>query len=56
MHPNTLAALQALAVTLAEHPEDAAELMTYGHLTEQLADALDDACGACIVTHEFDTP
>jgi len=42
MHPDTLAALRLLAVTLILHPEDAAELSDYGHLPDHLADVISD--------------
>jgi hypothetical protein len=42
MHPDTLAALRLLAVTLILHPEDAAELSDYGHLPDHLGDVIDD--------------
>jgi hypothetical protein len=42
MHPATLAALRALAVALAEHPEDKAELAIYGRMPDHLADAIED--------------
>lgn len=56
MNQTTLTALQLLARSLALHPEDAAELMAYGHLPEHLADALDDAGGACIEPSGPDAP
>jgi hypothetical protein len=42
MHPDTLAALRLLAVTLILHPEDAQELNDYGHLPDHLADVISD--------------
>jgi hypothetical protein len=45
MHPDTLAALRLLALALAAHPEDLAELAIYGNIPEHLADALDDHAG-----------
>jgi hypothetical protein len=42
MHPDTLAALRLLAVTLILHPEDAAALSIYGDLPDHLGDVIDD--------------
>ena len=42
MHPDTLAALRLLAVTLILHPEDAEELKDYGDLPDHLADVISD--------------
>jgi len=45
MHPDTIAALRLLALALAAHPEDLAELAVYGNIPAHLADALDDHAG-----------
>ena len=42
MHPDTLAALRLLAVTLILHPEDAATLSIYGDFPGHLGDAIVD--------------
>lgn len=42
MHPDTIAALQALAEALAANPDDRTELTAYGNLPAHLSDAIDD--------------
>jgi hypothetical protein len=42
MHPDTLAALRLLAVSLILHPADAATLSIYGDFPGHLGDVVDD--------------
>lgn len=42
MHPDTMAALRLLVLSLEVHPEDLEVLMDYGHLPEHLNDAIED--------------
>ena len=42
MHPDTLAALRLLVLALEVHPEDMADLASYGNIPEHLADVIAD--------------
>lgn len=42
MHPDTIAALRLLALTLTVHPDDMTVLRIYGELPDHLADVAAD--------------
>jgi hypothetical protein len=45
MHPDTIAAMEALQAVLALHPDDAETLSIYGRLPDHLSDAIEDNKG-----------
>lgn len=45
MHPDTIAAMEALHAVLALHPDDAEALSIYGRLPEHLSDAIEENGG-----------
>lgn len=42
MHPDTIAAVRLLVLSLETHPEDLATLQIYGDMGEHLADLISD--------------